>query len=107
MGKLDLDGRSISEMDYLAYRERQYELIAEIDRVCHITQATGADPTAAEVTWAATDEDDLHVQVFARIVGAEYVVSANTRHFPNPEQIGGNQRGQLEGVIWITPSEIF
>jgi hypothetical protein len=62
--------------------------------------------TAAELTWAASDEDDLHVQVFARIVVAEYVVSANTRHFPNPERVEGSPRGQLEGVVWITPGEI-
>lgn len=107
VGKLDLGRRSISDADYLAYRERQYALIAEIDRVCRISQAVGADPTDAELTWAATDEDDLHVQVFARIVGAEYVVSANTRHFPRPERIGRHQRGQLEGVVWITPGQIF
>jgi len=34
-------------------------------------------------------------------------VSANTRHFPNSERISGKQRGQLEGVVWITPREIL
>jgi hypothetical protein len=34
-------------------------------------------------------------------------VSANTRHFPNAQRIDGNQRGHLEGVVWITPSQVF
>jgi hypothetical protein len=107
VGKLDQGRRSLSEADYLTYRERQYELISEIDEVCHIAQAAGMESTPSELTWAAADHDDLHIQVFARTVEADYVVSANTRHFPNPQRIRGNQRGELEGVVWITPDQIF
>jgi hypothetical protein len=107
VGKLDQGRRPVSEAEYLAYRERQYELISEIDEVCGIRQAAGTEPTPGELTWAAADHDDLHVQLFARTVGADYVVSANTRHFPNPRRIRGKQRGELEGVVWITPDQIF
>lgn len=97
----------MSRAEYLAYRERQYELIAEIDAVCNITRAAGTEPTASELLWAAADHDDLHIQVFARAVEADYVVSANTRHFPNLRRLEGKQRGELEGVVWITPDQIF
>ena len=107
VGGLDLGRRSMTQTEYLTYRERQYQLIAEIDRVCRIAQSAGTDPTESELIWAAADLDDLHVQVFARVVAADYVVSLNTRHFPNPQRIGRDQRGELQGIVWITPNQIF
>ena len=59
VGKVNLGRRSISEAEYLNYRERQYNLIAEIDRVCHITRPSDISPTQAELVWAEADPEDL------------------------------------------------
>jgi hypothetical protein len=99
--------RSISVDEYLEYRRRQYALIADIDAVCNITAARPVTPTARELAWAEGDPDDLHVQLFARGLDAEYVISANTRHFPNRVRVGDSYRGELEGVVWITPADVF
>ncbi len=107
VGKMDSGRRLVSSDEYLEYRRRQYELITAIDEVCRISQAPTSGPTPNEADWARDDPDDLHVQLLARSVGADYVVSANTRDFPNRVEIDGMTRGELEGIIWITPDQIF
>ncbi|HEV2953547.1 MAG TPA: hypothetical protein VG015_05615, partial [Candidatus Dormibacteraeota bacterium] len=86
---------------------KQYDLISTIDAVCEIAAIRGITPNSYEVAWSGIDPDDLHVQLLARHVGADYVVSANTRHFPNPVGVDGKNRGELSGVIWITPDQVF
>jgi hypothetical protein len=99
--------RLVSPDEYLEYRRRQYQLIAAIDKVCTISRVPASGPTADEVDWAKGDPDDLHVQLLARSVAADYVVSSNTRDFPNRVEIGTVTRGELEGIVWITPEQIF
>ncbi len=107
VGKMDSGRRLVSPRGYLDYRKRQYDLIAAIDEVSTIVRLPAISPTASEVEWAENDPDDLHVQLFARAVTADYVVSSNTSDFPNRSEDSGLIRGQLEGIIWITPAQIF
>jgi len=107
VGKMQSGRRLVSRDEYLEYRQRQYELIAAIDEVCRIAQVPAAGPTPNEAEWARGNPDDLHVQMLARSLGADYVVSANTRDFPNRVELNGVIRGELEGIIWITPDQIF
>ena len=81
--------------------------IDEIDRLCQIVRVAQTEPTEAESTWAeATDLNDLHLKLLARAARAEYVVSWNTHDFPARREVHGFTRGELEGVVWITPDQL-
>ena len=107
VGKMERGRRLPSSDEYLEYRRRQYELIDAIDKVCGLARPTGVTPDREEIEWSRGDPDDLHVQLLARANNADYVVSLNTNDFPNAGRHSGMIRGQLSGVIWITPEALF
>jgi hypothetical protein len=106
-GKLDEGRRSITVEEYHDYRRRVYERIDRIDLRCEIVRVSPTAPTSEGVAWAAErDVDDLHVQLLARAGRADCVVSLNHRDFPARQVVGGAPRGELCGIIWITPDEL-
>jgi hypothetical protein len=106
-GKLDRGRRSITAAEYRAYRLRLYRVVDEIDHHCEIVRVSPTVPVPAEAAWAReTDVDDLHVQLMARTARADCVVSWNHRDFPARRVVDGVPRGELCGILWITPDQI-
>jgi hypothetical protein len=107
VGRLDNGRRSISEEQYEDYRTKMYALVEEIDRVADVFRVAGATPRPEELAWAASaDSDDLHVQLLAQLGRADYVASLNTRHFPNRRTTPSGVRGDLCGIVWLTPDQL-
>ncbi len=107
-GELRDGRRSITGAEYREYRLRVYGQIDQIDRRCEIVRVAPSEPTDDEVAWAeAADMDDLHVQLLARVAKAGYVVSLNHHDFPARQVVDGAPRGELSGIVWITPDRLL
>ena len=107
LGRQNNGRRSITVQQYEAYRRALYRRIDAIDLRFDIMRSAAHTPIDEEAAWAgAKDRDDLHVQVLARIAGADCVVSWNHRHFPGRQVVGGRPCGELCGVLWITPDQL-